>query len=396
MAAIRSMFGNSAAGAARLESAWTFGGYTVGVHPPELPGVTHRYYDLATGVRAHVAHAGDESKPPLVALHGFPQHWYEWRRVIERLDGEFHILAMDLRGLGWTSKAPDRDYRKATIAADVIALLDALEIERAGLVAHDWGGWVGWHAVLAYPERFTGYVATGIVHPWNSTRTMLRELPRFLYQPPIAAPVLGPWLVPHVVTRILRAAWGDRTTYDKAAEPIYGTPTAIATRASTTASSSPTRSCAGRGPADAPDAAAAGPQGPDRDGDGHRAWSATATTPARSCSRAAGISSRRSGPMRSRAPCGSYSASAIAVSSSNRSPTQRGSGRCAPRCGKPVLGRVRVDLQPLGGDVDRQVGLGQRLHRVAHLPPRPRSSARNARSSGPISRRAASGALAVR
>ena len=150
------------------------------MHPPELPGVTHRYHDLATGLRAHVAHAGDESEPPLIALHGFPQHWYEWRRLIERLAGEFHILAMDLRGLGWTSKAPDRDYRKATIAADVIALLDALGIERAGARRHDWGGWVGWHAVLDHPERFTGYVATGIVHPWNPPQTLLREAPRFL------------------------------------------------------------------------------------------------------------------------------------------------------------------------------------------------------------------------
>jgi pimeloyl-ACP methyl ester carboxylesterase len=186
-----------------------------------LPGITHRYHELDTGVRAHVAHAGDESRPPLVALHGFPQHWYEWRRVIDRLDGEFHVLAMDLRGLGWSSKAPDGDYRKATIATDVIALLDDLGIERAGLVAHDWGAWVGWHLVLEHPDRFTGYVASGIVHPFNSPLTMLREAPRFAYQPPIAAPILGPYLVPRVVTRILRGAWGDRETYDKGAERIY-------------------------------------------------------------------------------------------------------------------------------------------------------------------------------
>jgi pimeloyl-ACP methyl ester carboxylesterase len=191
------------------------------VQPPELPGITHRYYDLA--VRTHVAEAGPQDGPPVVALHGFPQHWYEWRRVIDRLP-DHRILAMDTRGLGWSGEAPDGDYTKATIAEDVIALLDHLEIEQAILLAHDWGGWIGWHAVLKHPERFTGYVASGIVHPWNPPQAMLRELPRFLYQPPIAAPILGPRLIPNIVVRILRSAWGDKETYDRAAEPIYAEP----------------------------------------------------------------------------------------------------------------------------------------------------------------------------
>ena len=78
--------------------------------------------------------------------------------------------------------------------------------------------------MLEHPERFVGYVASGIVHPLNPPRTMLRELPRFLYQPPIAAPVLGPRMIPRIVTRFLRAGWGDRETYDRAAEPIYAEP----------------------------------------------------------------------------------------------------------------------------------------------------------------------------
>ena len=59
---------------------------------PELAGVEHRYHDLATGVRAHVAHAGADTAPPLVLLHGFPQHWYCWRHVIAALQGEYRIL----------------------------------------------------------------------------------------------------------------------------------------------------------------------------------------------------------------------------------------------------------------------------------------------------------------
>jgi pimeloyl-ACP methyl ester carboxylesterase len=188
------------------------------VNPPELEGVTHRYVDLPNGLRVHVAEHGTGT--PVLALHGFPQHWYEWRRLFTALP-DHRIIAPDLRGLGWTSQAPDGDYRKATIAADQIALLDALGVDRAVLVAHDWGAWVGWHLALEHAERFSGYVASGIVHPWNSRAKMLREAPRFAYQPPIAAPILGPLLIPNVVTRILRGAWGDRETYDRAAEDLY-------------------------------------------------------------------------------------------------------------------------------------------------------------------------------
>src|SRR3954470_24496542 len=132
--------------------------------PPELPGGTHRYHDLSTGVRAHVAHAGPEDAPAVVALNGFPQHWYEWRRVIPLLSDRFRVLAMDTRGLGWSGPAPDGDYRKVRIAEDAVALLDDLGVTQAGLLGHDWGGWAGWHAVLTHPERWIGYVATGIPH----------------------------------------------------------------------------------------------------------------------------------------------------------------------------------------------------------------------------------------
>jgi pimeloyl-ACP methyl ester carboxylesterase len=190
------------------------------MEPPALDGVEHRLHDLRTGVRVHVAHAGPPGAPPLLALHGFPQHWWEWRRVIPLL-ADRRILAMDLRGLGWSGQPADGDFRKARMAEDAVALLDDLGIERAGIVAHDWGAWVGFLAVTAAPERFTGLVASGIAHPWPRTRAAVGNLHRLAYQPPIAAPVVGPRLVPRVVSKILRGAWGDRATYDRDAEALY-------------------------------------------------------------------------------------------------------------------------------------------------------------------------------
>ena len=211
---------------------------------------------------------------------------------------DHRVIAPDLRGLGWTSAAPDGDYRKAAIAADQIALLDALGIERALLVAHDWGAWVGWYLALNHPERFAGYVATGIVHPWNKPAEMLREARRFLYQPPIAAPILGPLLIPNVVTRILRGAWGDRETYDRAAEPIFAEPyKTTAGAASQYYRQFLTRELL-RGPTGRLDDSRPGccRAGATRSAPGSpKAWTATATTRSRCSWRAAGTSCPRSG-----------------------------------------------------------------------------------------------------
>jgi pimeloyl-ACP methyl ester carboxylesterase len=199
--------------------------------PPALPGVEHRWHDLPTGVRVHVAHAGPPEAPPLVLLHGFPQHWWMWRRLIPVLAGDMRMLAMDLRGLGWSAQPADDDFRKRRIAEDAVALLDVLDIDRAVLVGHDWGGWAGWFAAVEHADRFSGFVAAGIAHPWQSPATILRTLPRLLYQPPLAAPLVGPQVVRRVVPTLLRGAWGDRSTYDRGAEDVFAERYADAARA---------------------------------------------------------------------------------------------------------------------------------------------------------------------
>ena len=75
-----------------------------------------------------------------------------WRRVIGALRDERRLLAPDLRGFGW-SEAPGHGYDGETFAADQVALLDALGIERAFVVGHDWGGWTAILLGLLHPDR---------------------------------------------------------------------------------------------------------------------------------------------------------------------------------------------------------------------------------------------------
>ena len=154
---------------------------------PDVPGVTHRHVQ-AGDVKLHVAEAGEG--PPVVLVHGWPQHWYAWRKVIPILAKDHHVVAMDLRGFGW-SEAPPSAYTKEEMAADIVALLGALDLGPVRLAGHDWGGFAGFLAALHAPDRLTGYAGFSILHPWTNVPLTPRTLSRAFYQLILAPPGLG-------------------------------------------------------------------------------------------------------------------------------------------------------------------------------------------------------------
>ena len=158
---------------------------------PHVDGVAHRFLE-AGGLRMHVAEAGDPAQPPLLMLHGWPQHWYAWRRLVPLLADEFRLVMPDLRGHGWTD-APDGPYDKEQLASDAIALLDALGLDRVAVLAHDWGGWAAFLMALRAPDRLARLLALNIPHPFQRvTLGRLAATWRFWYQWVIATPGLGP------------------------------------------------------------------------------------------------------------------------------------------------------------------------------------------------------------
>ena len=115
------------------------------------------------GIMMHVARAG--SGPAVVLLHGFPELWYSWRYLMPLLAEHFSVFAPDLRGMGKTEVSKG-GYDTFNLARDVAEV-----IERAGegrpvlLIAHDWGGVIGWHVAASYPSLVKGYVAVAGPHP---------------------------------------------------------------------------------------------------------------------------------------------------------------------------------------------------------------------------------------
>lgn len=161
---------------------------------PDVPGVRHRFVQ-ARGARFHVAQAGSESGcEPVVLLHGLPQHWYAWRKVIPQLAGRYRLYCVDLRGCGWSEATGQATaYSTKELARDVLAILDALGLTRqpVRLIGHDTGGWLGFELCLTAPERFERFVAVNTAHPWPSRPALLRHAWRFWYTAFWEYPVAG-------------------------------------------------------------------------------------------------------------------------------------------------------------------------------------------------------------
>ncbi|MET4639205.1 alpha/beta hydrolase [Mycetocola sp. 2940] len=155
---------------------------------PHLAGVKHYFLDLP-GLRMHVAEAG--SGEPLLLLHGFPQHWWAWRKMIPALAEHYRVICPDLRGAGWTD-APADGYTNDQLVADVVALLDALRLETVHVVGYDWGALLGYRLCLSQPHRVERFIPIAAPHPYPEFHPrMLLSLWKLWPMLAIATPVLG-------------------------------------------------------------------------------------------------------------------------------------------------------------------------------------------------------------
>lgn len=114
---------------------------------PVTPAHDSMYFD---DLKMHYVRAG--AGEPVVLLHGWPQTWYAWRKVIPLLAGDFDVIVPDLRGCGDTSK-PSGGYDKKTVAHDVHRLVEALGHSSVNVVGHDIGAAVAYAYAAQWPDE---------------------------------------------------------------------------------------------------------------------------------------------------------------------------------------------------------------------------------------------------
>lgn len=160
----------------------------------------------------HVAMTKPGPKGVIVLLHGFPQTHWCFRHVIQPLaEAGYQVIAPDLRGYGKSTKVGPFDI--GTLAADIVGVLDALNIDKATVVGHDWGGATAWQIAAYYPARCERLVIVNSPHPvvfQKALTSSLRQLRRSWYMFFFQLPWLPERLLAHndgaLVPRMLRAA----------------------------------------------------------------------------------------------------------------------------------------------------------------------------------------------
>ena len=146
---------------------------------PAAAGFDHLVVETP-GLRTHVAVVGDGE--PVVLLHGFPQHWWQWHAIAPVIAAGGHrVICPDLRGAGWTV-ADDPRIDRQTRLHDLLALLDALEVERAHVVAHDMGAITALQLAYDHPGRVRTMVQLAVPPFFMGFSPKL--LPGFRHVPP--------------------------------------------------------------------------------------------------------------------------------------------------------------------------------------------------------------------
>jgi pimeloyl-ACP methyl ester carboxylesterase len=113
--------------------------------------IEERYIET-NGIKLHTIIIGEGE--PLVLLHGFPDFWYGWAKLVPLIKDKFQLIIPDMRGYNLSDKPEGvENYRIELLIEDIIGLIKQLNFERVYLAGHDWGGVLSWFIAEKHPDK---------------------------------------------------------------------------------------------------------------------------------------------------------------------------------------------------------------------------------------------------
>jgi pimeloyl-ACP methyl ester carboxylesterase len=164
---------------------------------PHLAWGKNRYLEVV-GELHHVVERGSSGRR-LLMLHGYASNAQAWRAVMERLDGQFRMAAVDAVGFGWSTRYPTRPLTGDEYGERLAGILDALGWPTAHVAGQSWGGGLAQRLAVAHPERVDRMVLVATV---DASRTL------WLGTAGLRLGIRFPWLARIAVRRAQRVAAG--------------------------------------------------------------------------------------------------------------------------------------------------------------------------------------------
>ncbi len=150
---------------------------------PESAGAPGAFID-ADGLRLHYVEAGEGD--PVLLIHGFGASTFSYRFAIPELAQHYRVVALDLKGFGYSERPTSSDY-SLTAQADLVGrAMDRLGIERAAVVGHSMGGAVAMRLALRHPDRVSRLVLVDSATERHMARALLPGRMLVLFVPIIA------------------------------------------------------------------------------------------------------------------------------------------------------------------------------------------------------------------
>ena len=130
----------------------------------------HQFAEI-NGITLHYVTEGEGKL--VLFLHGFPEFWYAWKDLLTEFGRDHQAVAPDMRGYNLSSKPADVAlYKPKLLVEDVRRLIEHLGHDRCILVAHDWGGAVGWGLAMALPQHVAKLIIINSPHPTPFAREL--------------------------------------------------------------------------------------------------------------------------------------------------------------------------------------------------------------------------------
>lgn len=180
---------------------------------------THTFIKTAEGVKLHYVESGNQTKPLMLLVHGFPDCWFTWKEQIIAFQKHYWVIAVDTRGCGESDKLPRKsDYTTDKLAGDLKNMVTKLGRSSCILVGHDWGGMICWEFGYLFPEMVDKLIIMNAPHPYVFSNTILdswtqrtKSLYAFFFQVPWIPEFALRW---NDYSMFLRPDKGHKTSFD--------------------------------------------------------------------------------------------------------------------------------------------------------------------------------------